>query len=227
MNLRGEIDAKCISLYCIFRSLPNGNCLYNSALVCLFGHNNHLNELHWLTPIRLYENAKFYCQHPVHWECLKVQSSIYSNFNGIFSCCLYQKRFNSFVSKDIAKSVKEEAIYNLKHDQYCSFLCILALSTIIGIQTNCIYPSIGQKMYRLLFNNVVKPRQSYSSSVKHVTTPISIMFSIIRINKNFAEFLPNHFVPIIQDSRKVLVMRHASYNSCTATIKKLPKTSIE
>ena len=123
--------------------------------------------------------------------------------------------------------MKDEVIYNLKNGQYCSFLCILALSTIIGTQINCIYPIIGQKKYRLLFNNVIKPRQCYSSSVNHVTTPISIMFSRIGINENCAEFVPNHFVPIIQDSRKVLVKRHASYNSCPTPIKKLPKTPIE
>ena len=44
----------------------------------------------------------------------------------------------------------------------------------------------------------------------------------IGINENCAEF-----VPIIQDSCKVLVKRHASYNSCPTPIKKLPKTSIE
>ena len=53
------------------------------------------------------------------------------------------------------------------------------------------------------------------------------MFSRIGINENCAEFVPNHFVPIIQDSRKVLVKRHASYNSCPTPMKKLPKTSIE
>ena len=79
----------------------------------------------------------------------------------------------------------------------------------------------------MLFNNVIKPRQCYSSSVNHVITPISIMFSRIGINENCAEFVPNHFVPIIQDSRKVLVKRHASYNSCPTPMKKLPKTSIE
>ena len=98
----------------LFRSLPNGNCLYSSASICLFGHNNHLNELHWLASIELYKNANFYCQHPVLLECLKVHSNVYSNFNSIFSCCLSQKSFNSFVSKDIVKSVKNEAIYNLK-----------------------------------------------------------------------------------------------------------------
>ena len=41
-----------------------------------------------------------------------------------------------------------------------------------------------------------------------------------------AEFVPNHFVPIIQDSRKVLVKRHASYNTCPTPVQ-LPKTSIE
>ena len=204
MISRGKIDAKCMSLYFFFRSLPNGNCLYSSAAICLFGHNNHLNELRWLTSTELYENAKFCCQHPVVLECLKVHGSIYSNFNSIFSCCLSQKSFNSFVSTDIVKSVTDEAIYNLKNGQYCSFLCILALSTIIGTQNNCIYPSIGQKTYRLLFNNVIKPRQCYSSSVNHVITSISIMFSRTGINENCAEFVPNHFVPVIQDSRKVI-----------------------
>ena len=98
----------------LFRSLPNGNCLYSSSSICLYGHNNHLNELHWLASIELYKNANFYCQHPVLLECLKVHSNVYSNFNSIFSCCLSQKSFNSFVSKDIVKSVKDEAICNLK-----------------------------------------------------------------------------------------------------------------
>ena len=61
-----------------------------------------------------------------------VHSDVYSNFNSIFSCCLPPKSFNLFVSTDIVKSVKDEAIYNLKNGQYYSFFCILALSTIIG-----------------------------------------------------------------------------------------------
>ena len=151
-----------MSLYFFFRSLPNGNCLYSSASICLFGHNNRLNELRWLTSIdNENENAKLYCQHPALLECLKVHDSIYSNFNGIFSCCLSQKSFNSFVSTESVESVKDEAIYNLKNGQYCSFLCI---------QINCIYPSTGQKKYRLLFNNVIKPM---------------IMLSIYLLNTNF------------------------------------------
>ena len=84
-------------------------------------------------------------------ECLKVDRSVYSNFNSIFSCCLSQKGFNSFISTNIVKCVNDETIYNLKNSQYCYFLCKLALSTIIG------NPSIGQKKYRLLFNIVIKP----------------------------------------------------------------------
>ena len=53
------------------------------------------------------------------------------------------------------------------------------------------------------------------------------MFIRFGINENYAEFVPNHFVLIIQDLRKVLVKTHASYNSCPTPIKKLPKTSIE
>ena len=53
------------------------------------------------------------------------------------------------------------------------------------------------------------------------------MFRRIGMNENCEEFVPNHSVPIIQDSRKVSVKRHASYNSFPTPIKKLPKTSIE
>ena len=159
-------------------------------------------------------------------ECLEVHSRFYSNFNSICSCCLYQKSFHSFVSTDIVKSVKDKAVSNLKNGQYCSFLCILALSTITGTQINCIYPSIGQGKYRLLFN-AIKPSQCYSSSVNHVTTPVSIMFSKIGANENCAEFVSNYFVPIIQESCKVLVKRHASYNLFPTPIKKIQKTSIE
>ena len=124
LNSRDKTDAKCMSLYLFFRSLANGNCLYSSASICLFGHNNNLNELRWLTSIELYENAKFYCQHLVLLDYLKVHSSVYSNFNSIFSCCLSQKSFNSFLSTDIVKSVTNEAIYNLKNGQYCFFMYI-------------------------------------------------------------------------------------------------------
>ena len=126
-------DGKCMSLYFFFRSLPNGNCLYSSASICLFGHNNHLNESRWLTCIELYENAKSFYQQPVLLECLKVHSSVYSNFNSIFPCCLSQKSFNSFVSTDIVKSVKDGAIYNLKNDQYC-FIYILSLWAFEGLE---------------------------------------------------------------------------------------------
>ena len=98
--------------------------VYTAQHPSFFGHNNHLNELRWLTSTELNENTIFYCQHPVLLECLKVHSNVYLNFNSIFSCCLSQKSFNSFVSTDIVKSVKDEAIYNLKNGQYCSFLSI-------------------------------------------------------------------------------------------------------
>ena len=72
-----------------------------------------------------------FCQHPVLLECLKVHSNVYSNFNSIFFCCSSQKSFNSFISTDIVKSVKDEAIYNIKNGEYCSFLCILALPLLV------------------------------------------------------------------------------------------------
>ena len=111
--------------------------------------------------------------------------------------------------------MKDKAIFDSENGQYCSFLCMLALSTITGTQINCTYPNIGQKKYRLLFNNVIKPSQCYSSSVNHVATPISI-----GVNENCEEFVSSYFVPINQESCKVLAKRHASYNLCPTPVKK-------
>ena len=143
-----------MSLYFFFRPLPNGNCLYSSASICLFGHNNHLKEIHWFTYIESYENAKFYCQHSVLLEFLRFHRSVYSNFNSIFSCCLSQKSFNSFIFKYVVKYVKDETIYNLRNGQYCSFLYILALSTIIGTQINCILDESIDCCLIMLLNHV-------------------------------------------------------------------------
>ena len=53
------------------------------------------------------------------------------------------------------------------------------------------------------------------------------MFSRIGVNENCAEFVSNYFVPTIQESCKVLVKRHASYNLCPTPIKKIQKAFIE
>ena len=53
------------------------------------------------------------------------------------------------------------------------------------------------------------------------------MFSRSGVNENCAEFVSNYFVPTIQESCKVLVKRHASYNLCPTPIKKIQKTSVE
>ena len=53
------------------------------------------------------------------------------------------------------------------------------------------------------------------------------MFSRIGVNENCAEFVSNYFVPTTQESCKVSVKRHASYNLCPTPIKKIQKTSIE
>ena len=53
------------------------------------------------------------------------------------------------------------------------------------------------------------------------------MFSRIGVNENCAEFVSNHFVPIIKESCTVLVKRHASYNLCPTPNKKIQKTSIK
>ena len=84
-----------MSLYFFFRPLPNGNCLHSSASICLFGHNNHLNELCWLTSIESYDNAKFHCQHPVLLECFESSFKVFIQISIVYFLAAYPREVST------------------------------------------------------------------------------------------------------------------------------------
>ena len=49
--------------YILFRSMPNGNCLFSSASLSLVGYNSQVHELRVITAVELHFNAT-YAQHP-------------------------------------------------------------------------------------------------------------------------------------------------------------------
>ena len=79
-------------------------------------------------------------------------------------------------------------------------LTIYKMVNIVLFYVNWLY--MGQKKYRLLFNNVIKPRQCYSYSDNHGTTPISIMFSRFGLNENCVKFVIIILYPSFKTAEK-------------------------
>ena len=59
--------------------------------------------------------------------------------------------------KNFSDAVKHEAILNCVNNEWCSFMCLLGLSSVLKSQIHSFYPDIGDLMYKQLFNQVIVP----------------------------------------------------------------------
>ena len=69
----------------------------------------------------------------------------------------YNKSFSD--SSSLLDLVKAEALNNCSIGNWASFLCILALSSVIGQDIRTLYPGCDKstKIYSLLCNQTIKP----------------------------------------------------------------------
>ena len=117
-----------------------------------------IHELRQLVSIELYENTSYYASHPL----LKTkfeEDNTFLHFHNLFTCVLSENAFNVFDKTNISLSIQTEAESNLVNCRWSSFLCVLALSSVIGRPINCHYPSVGEKKYHNLFNCLVQPKK--------------------------------------------------------------------
>ena len=54
-----------------------------------------------------------------------------------------------------------EAIHLCEDRVWCSFLSVFSLSSVLKKNVHLHYPDFGPKKYRLLWNSIISPRQSY------------------------------------------------------------------
>ncbi|XP_065650443.1 52 kDa repressor of the inhibitor of the protein kinase-like [Hydra vulgaris] len=109
----------------------------------------------------------------------------------------------------ISELLLKEANLNCFDKTFSSFICLIALSSVIKQPIESIYPEIGFKKYHCFFNTVVKPR------IQKLSCPINILWcNLDKIkNKSVLCFNPNHFVPLIKDlskKRPAVVLSDAS-----------------
>ena len=168
-------------------SISNGNCLYNSISLALFGSNIHCSELRVLACIELYLNADFYANHPHLLLIFEKNKESFRYFFSIFSCCISSHVFETF-DKNTCTHVdlcKKEAFYNCE-------------AKVWSVTERCItnfYPDKPDSNYRLLFNDQkVFPRDKDPDSMIK-STPINILFcnSTSPIEKRLI-FKPTHYV---------------------------------
>ena len=173
--------------YVALETLGEGKCLYSSASLMLCGENDLVEALRFLTSWELYQNADYYSDHPLMHRTLRDNSDLFRNEATIFTNYISEHTFNTVYHRDKkADSVREEAAHCLQDGVYASFICVLALSSVIqrGIEIHYSSPNENSK-YSKLYDHLIMPRECVTGE------SIDICWISTR-----QDLKPNHFIPI-------------------------------
>ena len=129
----------------------------------------------------------YYCKHP----CLLSLPQTFGKAETHFFTMSIK---NSTIDNDWKneEAVKFEAQTNCKSKEYSSFLCVLALASVIKRKIFFNFPDCGDEMQRVLRNQVICPRAECLSEV-----PLHVLFCKLggqRLHE-IKVFQAGHFVP--------------------------------
>ena len=126
------------------------------------------------------------------------------------------------VDSDLSSSdaVEAEALNICCDKQWSSFICVLALSSVINHKIISYYPDFGSIKHKLLYNQHIDPRPPLESS--NSSPVINILFCREGPMTSGHEFIPNHFVPLVCATP---VLKRKCSQSSTGVIPKKKKNS--
>ena len=131
--------------YCfsLFRWNTDGDCLYSSISLSLFGDDSMKEDLRILSSCELFLHSNYYCEHPVYLNFVeKYNIPLSRAFK--FSVSLSMLNFDL----PLCKLVRKEATKNCVDKSWASFLCILVLSSVSSRSICSLYPDSREKLFR-------------------------------------------------------------------------------
>lgn len=116
--------------------------------------------LRCLTSIELYMYAPYYTSHPLVEQQHQHSNGPFNSKANAFAMCISDAALDSFNKEDLTSSILAEAVNNAQNHQFSSFICMLALSSVMKLPIESYYP-IGKSMDSLsrMFNCTIYPRE--------------------------------------------------------------------
>ena len=158
--------------------------------------------LRCLTCIELYENAKYYADHPLFHT--KHAEGAFDCVRSAFIMALSSPALDSLELSDPYHAVIAEAIVNANDKEYSSFLCLIALASVIGRPIQAHFPVRydfsdldKRSSVEIFYNSLVLPRQSclLSNGTIHLLRCAAVPLDFLKTGK-----IPerkNHYVPLV------------------------------
>ena len=139
----------------------DGNCLYHACSTAVAGNDKLSSLLRALTSAELYLYPEFYASHPTF---IHLTKQINRPLESVFSCSLIFEAVD-IIKKDLqnySECVRFEALKNSGNKRWCSFICMLAVSSVLGLKIHSFYPDTGAmnlgKVAFNLSNAIIEPR---------------------------------------------------------------------
>ena len=139
-----------VALNFFSRSEASGNCLYSSMSLALIGDNSLLDELRIMTSVYIFLNLNFYSKHP-HFNYIfnkYKDKHVFNSVNNLFPMSAsFESSENCCCLEEI---VKNQAPLNFQDKRWCSFLCMLALSSVTSADIFSHYPDCDEESLAVL-----------------------------------------------------------------------------
>ena len=128
--------------------------MYSSISLLLVGNNSLVEELRCLTSIELYLHSEFYGKHCC-FESAEFSQRDAKKPNKSFFYLSLKHATIDLGFKNFSDAVKHEVILNCVNNEWCSFMCLVGLSSVFKSQIHSFYPDIGNLMCEQLFKQVI------------------------------------------------------------------------
>ena len=181
------------------RVTGDGSSLFSACSITLIGDESLSVYLRCLTSIEMYTHS--YCSsHPYLYSHSLDGRKI--DENSIFSNALSQVTQDTFFNDDQIAAVIEEAKHIARKHSPASLLCLLALSTVIGMTIECYYPIDGdtvKDLHELQFNVTVRPRpgNSLQSQEKEIHLFRCALAPVDDLSTTSFPAKKDHFIPLM------------------------------
>ena len=174
--------------------------MFNSASICLIGDKSLTVPLRVLTAIELYTNADFYANHPQLGRAERVSQGYLTKSKTAFTLTVSDEAFSSCFcheKNNKADCIRKEAMVICSLKEFASFVCMMALSSVLNIDIYSHYPSVGMPVLENYFNCKLSPRISQQADNE---IPIHLLWSKhFDVSGRFIRTI--HVVPLVATTK--------------------------
>lgn len=182
--------------------LADGNCLPRSGSVLAFGKEDYHAEIRCRIVVELVKHKGHYLDLTQLNKGIDLPPNEAKSLLKTYS--MYSEQYvpgTRLTQSVINKVFENETMSVCPNESFCGIWQICALSSVLKCKLVSIYPDLGNPMYKLTMNRSIVPRENINGDSAGF-----ILWTTTRQDMTFSNWVPNHFVPLLNVSKPSAVV---------------------